>query len=161
MKTITLIFALLVLSSCNDALRTRIGKCKSANNQLVICGTTDALKSEEYRKTYIAEITTSIVVGQSQIILKDSVKDSDHDNELTCDLEISANKQFNYSIENGILFLRDGLSTLSFTRTTGLSSEGLIGTWIMQEKTSKQLTITEVVFRDLEELRITKTCKIK
>ena len=76
-------------------------------------------------------------------------------------IKIRSTNYINYSIENGILFLRDGLSTLSFTRTNGLSSEGLIGTWIMQEKTSKQLTITEVVFRDLEELRITKTCKIK
>ena len=160
MKTITLIFALLVLSSCNDALRTRIGKCKSANNQLVICGTQNALKSEDYRNKLIAEITTPIVVGKNRLTLKEEAHDSAFGNEYNCDLDIYS-KQFNYSIENEILSLKDGLSTLTFKRMSGFTSDGIIGEWEMEEKTEHTLYVTQLTFRDLEEVRITKTCNFK
>lgn len=111
---------------------------------------------------YIAEITTSLFVGQSQIILKDYAEDSDHDYEMTCNLEVAANKQFSYAFENGKLILKDGIATLRLTRSSGLSSDGLMGTWTMQETVGNLTTVTELVFlNELSELRITKKCNLK
>lgn len=161
MKTIALIFSLVLLASCNDATRTRIGKCRSSNNKLVMCSNTDALKSEEFRKNYYAEISTPIQVGQSQILFKEYAHDSDHDQELVCDLEIAAGKQFSYAFKERKLILRDGISTLTFIRNSGLETDGLLGTWAMQETSGNQVTKTELTFKDLEEIRIKKTCSLK
>lgn len=161
MKTLSLIFSLLMLASCNDALRTRIGRCRSSSNQAVICNDSNALKTEKFRKMYIAEISTTIEVGQSQIILKDYAEDSDHDWEFSCDLQLSANKQFSYSFESGKLVLKDGMANLRLTKSNGFSSDGLIGTWVMQETVGKVTTVTELTFKDLEELSIKKTCNLK
>ena len=161
MKNITLFFSLLLLASCNDALRNRAGKCISSNNRSVLCSNSNALKGETFRKKYIAEISSPIIVGQSQIVIKENAEDTDHDQELICDLEISANKQFTYSIENKKLILKDGISTLRFDRISDNGTDELIGTWAMQDRTENTLIVTEVVFKDLEEIRIRKTCNLK
>lgn len=110
---------------------------------------------------YIAEISTMVEVGQSQIILKDYAEDSDFDSELSCDLQVAANKQFAYAFESGKLILKDGLTHLRFTKSSGFSSDGLIGSWVMQETVGKLTTVTELTFKDLEELTIKKTCNLK
>jgi len=161
MKPVTFIFSLLLLASCNDAMRRPIGTCHSADNQVIQCGTSNALTSEEFQTMYYAEITTPISVGQSQIIIKEAAKDEDSDKDFTCDLDISANKQFNYSLENGNLILKDGISTLILIRKNGADSESLIGSWAMENTVGKVLTKTELIFNHLEEIRIRKTCYLK
>lgn len=138
-----------------------MGQCKNASNQSVLCGETDALTTEDFRKIYYATITVPVTVGQSQLVLNEYAKDDDHDQDYVCDLEISNNKQFNYVIENKKLTLRDGISTLRLDRLSDTGSEGLLGTWIMQERVGKVLTITKLIFKTLEELKIEKTCKLK
>lgn len=161
MKTIILLITLMFLASCNDAMRTRLGKCRSSDNRAIQCATTDALTTENYRRMYIAQVTTPIIVGQRELILKREIHHADFDNEYVCDLDISANKQFTYTIEDEKLILRDGLATLTLSRTNGPSSAGLVGTWAMEVKKKNALDVTELIFNDLEELRIVKTCHLK
>jgi hypothetical protein len=161
MKTLTLFATLLLLTSCNDALRTRKGACKTEAGESVQCNT-DALTTDEARKNYYANISVPVTVGQSQLVMKEHAQDEDHDQELICDLEISAGKQFHYAIENNRkLTLKDNLSTLRFDRTGDTSLEGLLGTWVMQEKVGNVLTITKLTFKTLESITIDKNCKLK
>jgi hypothetical protein len=44
---------------------------------------------------------------------------------------------------------------------SGFSSDGIVGEWEMEEKTEHTLNVTQLTFRDLEEVRITKTCNFK
>jgi hypothetical protein len=161
MKTIFLICTLLLLVSCNDALRNRLGKCRSSTGQPIVCENSNALTTENFRKMYYAQITTSIVVGQSQVILKDYAQNSDFDAEMSCDLEVSANKQFSYAFEKGKLILKDGIVNLRLTRTSGDASDGIVGTWFMSEAVGNVTTETELIFNDLENLRIIKRCNLK
>ena len=162
MKLALFIITLFLVSSCNDVAGTRSSKCIGADNRYVSCSSSgDTLSEESYRKKYIAEVTTQITVGQSQIVLKDYAHDSDFDQELTCELEISKNKQFTYSFEDNKLVLKDGLSTLILTRQNGLTTDNLEGSWTMQEVLGKVQTITEVIFSNLEEVKIRKTCNLK
>ncbi len=110
---------------------------------------------------YIAGVSTPIIVGQRELILKQQVHHSDYDNEYVCALDIDANKQFTYSIEDEKLILKDGLATLTLSRTNGPSSAGLVGTWAMEEKKKNSLDVTELIFNDLEDVRIVKTCHLK
>ena len=161
MKTLTLLTTLLLLTSCNDALRTRLGACKNADGKSIQCNT-DALTTDDYRKNYYANISVPISAGQSQLVMKEHAQDEDHDQELVCDLEISANKKFIYSIENNKkLTLKDNLSTLRFDRVGDTGLEGLLGTWVMQEKVGNVLTVTKLTFKNLESITIDKNCKLK
>jgi hypothetical protein len=153
MKTVCFIFCLLLLSACNDSLRTRVRPGAIGDG-------INALSSESFRKMYIAEVTTPIIVGQSQIILKEAIADSDHDYEYICDIDVAANKQFSYLIQDGELILKDGISTLIFTRVNGSTSKSLLGTWRMKDSTKKVLTVTELIFNTLDDLKIRKTCKL-
>ena len=153
MKTLCFIFCLLLLSACNDGLRTRV-------RPQAIGDGISALSSEVFRKMYIAEVTTPIMVGQSQIILKEAVTDSDHDYEYICDIDVSANKQFSYLIQDEELILKDGISTLIFSRINGSSSKSLLGTWKMKDSSQNVLTVTELIFNTLDDLKIRKTCKL-
>ena len=161
MKTITFLITLLFLASCNDAMRTRLGKCRSSNNRAIQCGTTDALTTENYRIMNIAEVTTPIVVGEKQLVLIDQVQDVDFNQEFICELDISANKKFSYRLEGDKLTLKDGFATLSLSRTNGPTSGGLLGTWAMEEKTKNGLDVTELILQNLEEIRIRKKCYSK
>jgi hypothetical protein len=153
MKTVCFIFCLLLLSACNDSLRTRV-------RPQAIGDGINALSSEGFRKMYIAEVTTPIIVGQSQMILKEAITDSDFDFEYICDIDVAANKQFSYIIQDGELILKDGISTLIFTRLNGSTSKSLLGTWRMKDSTKKVLTVTELIFNTLDDLKIRKTCKL-
>jgi hypothetical protein len=153
MKTVCFIFCLLLLSACNDSLRTRV-------RPQAIGDGINALSSEGFRKMYIAEVTTPIIVGQSQMILKEEITDSDFDFEYICDIDVAANKQFSYIIQDGELILKDGISTLIFTRLNGSTSKSLLGTWRMKDSTKKVLTVTELIFNTLDDLKIRKTCKL-
>jgi hypothetical protein len=153
MKTISFIFCLLLLSSCNDGLRTRV-RPQAIGNGI------NALSNEAFRRMYIAEVSTAIIVGQSKIILTEAVSDSDDDNEYTCDIDVAANKQFSYLIQDGELILKDGISTLVLARENGSNSNGLIGTWKMKEATKNVITVTELVFYTLNDLKIRKVCKL-
>lgn len=153
MKTVSFIFCLFLLSACNDSLRTRV-------RPQAIGDGINALSSEAFRKMYIAEITTPIIVGQSQIILKEAITDSDHDFEYICDIDVAANKQFSYLIQDGELILKDGISTLIFSRLNGSTSKSLLGTWRMKDSTKKVLTVTDLIFNTLDDLKIRKTCKL-
>lgn len=162
MNTSFFILSMLLLASCNETLRTRTGKCLGADNRYVACSSSgDTLSTNQYRKKYIAEVTTPISVGQSQIILKDYAHDSDHDQELTCELEVAKNKQFSYTLQQEKLILTDGLSTLVLSRQSGSKVDSLEGTWSMQEVLDKVQTVTELIFNDLEEVKIRKTCNLK
>ncbi len=158
MKTLTLLISLILLASCNDALRGR-RNCGSATGAS-FCNE-DALKAEDFRKMYIADITTPIVVGQSQFIIKEAAENSDFDKEMSCDLQVSANKQFSYIIDGKKLILKDGITTLRFTRTEGSAADGLVGIWMMRQTVENLVTDTELIFKDLEELHIRKTCNLK
>ena len=158
MKTIALLFLLAMLASCNDALRTRAGEWRSS---AVLGSNTEALQTAEFRKMYFAEVHFPILTGQSQIIFQENAQDSDFDQEMRCDLDISENKQFNYSFLNGKLLLKDGISTLILSRKGGLTSDGLIGTWQMKDTVGNLQTVTELIFKDLEMIRIKKTCSLK
>lgn len=162
MKVIGLILTLTLFYSCNDTLRTRAKKCIGADNRYIECSSaSDAITSENFRKKYIAEVTVPVEVGQKQLILKEAAGDSDHDQELTCSLEISKDKQFNYAFTNNKLVLTDGLSTLTLIRSNGAYNESLIGSWTMTQEEGKVQTITELIFNDLEEVRIRKVCNLK
>lgn len=126
-----------------------------------MCANSDALTATKFRKMYYAQVTTSIVVGQSQLTLNDYAKDIDSDSEMSCELETSANKQFSYTFENGKLILKDGIVILRFIRSDGDGSDGLIGSWIMSETVGKLTTDTELEFNSLEDLRIIKKCNLK
>jgi hypothetical protein len=166
MKTVTLIFALLILAACNESTRIRPGKCRSGSNQITLCDPSATLKAEvlttaEFRKKYIAEVTTPIAINKSQLILIDQSLDSDHDQELSCDLDISSEKQFTYIIKNDQLILKDGITTLILDRSTGWGNDGLEGTWMMQENSNNVQTVTELIFNNLDEIRIRKTCNLR
>ncbi len=166
MKTVTLLFALLILTACNESTRIRPGKCRAGSNQITLCETSetlkvDAIETTEFRKKYIAEITTPISIENSQLILVEQSLDSDHDQELSCDLEISDEKQFTYTIQDEQLILKDGVTTLVLDRSNGWGNDGLEGTWKMQEDSENVQTVTELIFNNLDEIRIRKTCNLR
>ena len=166
MKIVTLLFALLILTACNESSRVRPGKCRSGSNQITLCETSetlkvDALTTTEFRKKYIAEVTTPITIEKSQLILVDQSLDSDHDQELSCDLDISDEKQFTYSIKDEQLILKDGVTTLVLDRSNGWGNDGLEGTWKMEEDSGNVQTVTELIFNNLDEIRIRKTCNLR
>lgn len=161
-KLILILVSLFSLTACNDALRTRVGNCQTADNRFVECSKSgDALTAGDYRKKYIAEVSVPIIVGTKQIILNDDAHDIDHDQELTCELDVAKGTQFNYTISKGILTLRNGITLLQLTKTNGSSSEGLVGTWAMSESDKTSQTITEMVFSNLEDVKIRKICNLK
>ena len=166
MKIVTLLFALLILTACNESTRIRPGKCRSGSSQITLCNNKQMIKADgltdtEFRKKYIAEVTTPISIDDRQLILKDQVLDSDHDQELSCDLDISSEKQFTYSIKNEQLILKDGTTTLVLDRNNGLGNDGLEGTWMMQEDSENVQTVTELIFNNMDEIRIRKTCNLR
>lgn len=163
MKRLTLILiSLFSLTACNDALRTRIGQCQSADGKKVACAISgDALSVDEYRKMYIAEVSVPIIVGTTQLILNEDAHDLDKDNELICELDVAKETQFNYTISKGVLTLRNGITLLQLSRSNGSSSDGLMGTWAMTETTKTTQTITELTFTDLENVKIRKVCNLK
>jgi hypothetical protein len=166
MKIVTLLFTLLILAACNESTRIRPGKCRSGSSQITLCNNTELIKAEsltdaEFRKKYIAEVTTPISINDGQLILKDQVLDSDHDQELSCDLDISSEKQFTYAIQNEQLILKDGSTTLVLDRSNGLGNDGLEGTWMMQENSENVQTVTELIFNNMDEIRIRKTCNLQ
>ena len=154
MKTVCFIFCLLLLSSCNDSLRTRV------RPQALLGDGLTAINGDVFRKMYIAEVSTPIIVGQAQIIFKKAVQDVDSDFEYICDIDVSSNKQFNYLIQDGELILKDGISTLILTRVNGSTTNSLIGSWKMKETTKNVITVTELIFNTLDDLKIRKTCKL-
>nr|MBA2403209.1 hypothetical protein [Bdellovibrionales bacterium] len=77
------------------------------------------------------------------------------------DLEVSARKQFTFSFDKNKLILRDGITTLVLVRTDGVNEKSLIGSWAMQEILGKVTTVTELIFKDLNDITIHKTCKLK
>lgn len=162
MKFILLTFSVFFLVSCNDTLRSRVGKCRGADNRFIECSANqDALSTDVFRKKYIAEVTLPVEVGQSQIIMTEFAQDSDHDQEHTCELEVSEGKKFNYTIQQNKLLLQDGLSTLVFIRTNGNYTKELTGSWSMKEEIGDVQTITEIIFKNLEEIRIRKVCNLR
>jgi hypothetical protein len=166
MKIVTLLFTLLILAACNESTRIRPGKCRPGSSQITLCNNTEAIKAEvstdaEFRKKYIAEVTTAISIDDRQLILKDQVLDSDHDQELSCDLDISSEKKFTYSIKNEQLILKDRTTTLVLDRSNGLGNDGLEGTWMMKEDSENVQTITELIFNNMDEIRIRKTCNLQ
>lgn len=163
MKHLLLIISLFTLASCNDALRTRVGKCSTADNRFVECAKSgDALSTDEdARKRYIAEVTIPIVIGKSQLILNEDAHDIDEDDELICELDVAKGTQFNYTIQGGKLILRNGITLLTLTKTNGSSSDGILGTWSMSESEKKVKTITELQFTNHEEVRMRKVCDLK
>ncbi len=161
-KLFFLLITLSTLVSCNDALRTRVGQCQTADSRFVECAKAgDALSTDEFRKMYIAEVSVPIIVGAKQLILNENAHDVDHDQELTCEVDVAKGTQFSYTINKGVLTLRNGITLLSLTKTNGSSSEGLVGTWSMAETTKTQQTITELKFSNLEEVKIRKVCNLK
>lgn len=153
MKTVYFIFCLLLLSACNDSLRTRI-------RPQAIGDGINGLSTEVFRKMYIAEVSIPIIVGQGQMILQEAVRDSDYDSEYICDIDVAADKQFTYLIQDGELILKDGISTLILSRISGPTSKSVIGTWRMKDASKNALTETELIFNTLDELKIRKTCKL-
>ena len=166
MKIVLLLFALLILSACNESTRIRPGKCRSGSSQITLCNSKEMIKADgvtdaEFRKKYIAEVTTPISIDDRQLILKEQVLDSDHDQELSCDLDISSEKKFTYSIKNEQLILKDATTTLLLDRSNGLGNDGLEGTWTMQEDSENVQTVTELIFNNMDEIRIRKTCNLR
>jgi hypothetical protein len=162
MKILFSLSALLLLASCSDAMRTRTGNYLSSDGQSVECSkTSQNLETQEFRKKYIAEVTTQIQTTHSKLTLLENVRDVDFDQDLSCELSIEANKKFSYIIQGGKLILTDGLSTMVFTKSNGSLSEILIGSWSMEENVGKVQTITEIILRTEEEMRIRKTCNLK
>lgn len=163
MKYLFLLVSLFTLASCNDALRTRVGKCQTEDNRFVECANSgDALTADDdARKRYIAEVTIPIIIGKSQLILNEDGHDIDDDSELTCELDVAKGTQFDYSFQGGKLILRNGITLLTLTKTNGSTSNGIIGTWAMAEVGKKVKTTTELQFHNLEEVRIRKVCDLK
>lgn len=154
MKTIYLIFCLFLITSCNDNLRTRVRPDALIGDGL------KSPSSDVFRKMYIVEISTPVIVGQSQLVFKESAQDIDSDYEFICDIDVSSNKQFHFLIQDNELILKDGISTLIFTRVNGSDTNSLFGSWKMKETTKKVLTVTELIFHTLDDLKIRKTCKL-
>lgn len=162
MKMLTFLSVLIFLSSCSDAQRTRRGNCQSSGGKFVEClQSTQNSMNQEFRKKYIAEVTTQIQTTNSKLTLLENVHDADFDQDQNCELTIEANKKFTYVIQEGKLILTDGMSTMVFKKSNGSLSEILLGSWSMEESLGKVQTITEVIFRNEEEMRIRKTCNLR
>src|SRR6476660_2836054 len=97
MKSVLFILTLLAITGCSDQMRTRLPN--TASNQ------GDALTTDQdtFRKMYIAEVTVPVKIGQTQIVLDGTATDTDHDQELTCELDVAKGTQFNYVISKGQL----------------------------------------------------------
>lgn len=151
MKTFFILFALTMLTSCNDAQRNRI---RSSNALTVDDG--------EYKAQYIAEVNVVTSVGKTSLSFVHSEYSQDADTNYNCKLKISAGTQFSYIIKNNQLTLQNEFTNLIFTKTDRLTTDGLVGTWTMkQAETSKVDTVTEMEFSDLNEVRINKVCNLK
>lgn len=160
MKTLLPLLILLTLSACQDAPLRRHNSCTRAADNNGACEYQPQLGAE-FTKMFIAEVTVQAVIGQKQIAVKATERDEDDDGTYFCTLEVSAGAKFNYKIEKRVLTLTNGINTLTFNKTEGLSDEGIMGTWTSQELTRTSQVTTELIVSDLEELRLRKTCKIK
>ncbi len=115
----------------------------------------------DYTKKYIAEIRSSLEVNESELTFLDAAYNSDQDNEYNCEIDLGAKRRFKYNLNRGQLFLSDDFVKLEFTKVDGLLSQGLIGSWEMIETTEKHQIVTELIFNDLEEAKLRKTCNLK
>lgn len=117
-----------------------------------------------FRKKYIAEVNVAISVDQDKLVFNSAAKDEDRDDEFTCELEITKGAQFLFQIQRrrakNILALKNDNITLALNKTKGSTKDGLIGTWTLKERVYGIQTITEIKFKSLEEMSITKTCNL-
>lgn len=154
-----LLFTLILSSfvSCNDVPLRRTSPCKNDFGKSIVCA--DALTSE-YRKMYIAEVTVNADIGEESLRFTETDKDEERDQDYSCELDVAAGTQFSYKITENVLVLKSGLTSLRFNKTSGKGRDGLIGTWTQEETVAKASVKTELIFNDLEEIRLRKTCKI-
>ncbi len=115
----------------------------------------------EFTKKYIAEVRTSIEANENELIFLDAAYDSDQDVDYKCEIDLGANRKFQFFIDSDDLILFDDSVKLKFSRVDGFSSEGLIGSWEMIESSEKIQIVTELIINDLEELKLRKTCNLK
>ncbi len=160
MKTLLPLLFLLSVSACQDAPLRRHNSCAKKLDKSGACDYQSELRTD-FAKQFVAEVSVEAAIGQTQIVLKSTERDEDHDGQYYCTLEVSVGAKFNYKIEKNILTLSNGITTLVFTKTEGLAVDGILGTWTSKELSRTSQVITELIIDDLEELRLRKTCKIK
>ncbi len=116
------------------------------------------------RKQYFAEINVQVAVDQNKLVWNSDAKDKDYDSEFSCDLSVINGANFLYKIKRRhlktVLTLKDDNSTLIFIKTKGSREDGLIGTWSLTENSQAIQTITELTFKNLEEVNVLKTCNL-
>jgi hypothetical protein len=170
MKNSILLILTVVVVSCSDNNRSRSKICEENKISLFECAASVSNEANSifndkdknhFRKKYIAEVTVPIRTNSKEFIFNEDAKDSDFDQELNCNLEVSNNKRLSFSLETEKLILTDGRLTLIFKRSFTSIDEGLIGSWNMIEDDQNVQTITELIFYSLDELRIRKTCNLR
>lgn len=162
MKTFFILSLLTLLTSCNDARRNRLSDCRNEFGKLIACVDAYTVDETAYRKQYIAQVYVPVSIGQSTIVFNDSETDADFDQDYNCNVDVARGTKFNFTIEKSKLILKNSINSLTLVKTDRLSTSDILGTWRIEgAETNKVDTITEMVFMDLNEVRIKKVCNLK
>lgn len=162
MKLFSILFILTMITACNDASRNRLSACKNSTGKAIVCSEAYSIDATTYRKQYIAQVTVPVTVGQTSLALNDSEYSEDFDQDYNCNVDVSRGTKFTYTVTDTTLTLKNNLASLKLIKVDRLATPGLIGTWRMEAaETTKIDAITEMVFMDLNEVRIKKVCNLK
>lgn len=161
MKLLLFLLTLFIITGCSDKMRTRLGNCATADDSKAQCGSGDALTADNYRKEYKAQVTINISLGQKQLILDESAENEDFDQDYSCHLKVVQGTTFEYQITDGELILRNGITSLTFKKATGSTSDSILTTWTRSETVKKALVVTELEFLNKEVLHMKQNCFLK